>query len=270
MFAVRLHHLVWVLAILLPPLGGAAAAPQVLGVVAISEARPMTCAEGRCVAHLSTFCIQRAREAPATGTVYAPAPGERGIALVVTTAEGARLRLPAGPYLRFESQGGYSSVRASLAQDSLRALGGAAASLEVGALAVLVPEPVPGDPDPLSELEIALATGPLRAAAQDLFDRAGNQRADAARLTSVLINALPEHRPPTVAERDELWARNIGAGMLEGLSEVATKRAQMAYGACRWQAEHGYGKGLRDCLRATHDALMMDVNQTYWDRIGGV
>lgn len=230
----------------------------------------MTCADGRCAAYLSAFCIQRAREAPAPGTAYAPVAGEGGVTLVVTTADGTSRRVAATHVLRFESLDGYSSVRASVPQAVLRRLGAVEAAVEVGARALLVPEPVPGDPDPLTEQELALAAGPMRAAAHDLFDRPGNPRADAARLISRLINALPEHRPPEPAQRDGLWRRQVHARALAGIDPAAARRAQMAYGACRWQAEHGYGKGLRACLRATHDAFMMDVNQDYWDRLGGV
>jgi hypothetical protein len=269
MLSSHLRGVLAALAFVLSPLAGAAAAPQALGVVATGEARPMVCADGKCAAYLSAFCIQRAREAPATGTAYSPAVGEGGIALVVTAADGTTQRVAAN-VLRFESLGGFSSVRASVPEAVLRKLGAVGAGIEVGARAVLIPEPVPGDPDPLTEQEVALAAGPLRAAAHDLFDRPGNPRADAARLISRLINALPEQRPPGPTQRDGLWRRHVDAQALEGIEPAAARRAQMAYGACYWQSEHGYGKGLRGCLRATHDAFMMDVNQDYWDRLGGV
>ncbi len=156
--------------LLLLPWAQAAAAPQVLGVVASAEARPLTCRDGTCSLYLSSFCILERREPPAPGTAYAPASGG-AMTLLVTTAAGGRLRLPTAGTVTFESYAGYTAVRASLPEAALARLGGVAAALEVGARATLIPEPVPGDPDPLGPEEIALATGPWRVAAEPVFER---------------------------------------------------------------------------------------------------
>src|SRR5690606_9112941 len=77
---------------------------QVLGLVASNGIpTPLTCTEDECSAHLSAFCLQQAREAPASGTAYAPAEGGR-VTLVATTADGRTLRLPGEPHLAFESR----------------------------------------------------------------------------------------------------------------------------------------------------------------------
>lgn len=247
----------------------AAAAPQVLGVVATAGPRPLHCAGGECTAYLSTFCIQRERPAPEAGALYRPAPGPQGLILVVTGADGAVSRLPAEEHLRVESYGGYSAVRVSLAEAEAARLGAVAVSVEAGPAASLVPVPVAGDPDPLSETELALATGPLRGAAAALFDRPGSPRADAARLTSLLINALPERGPEAAALRDRLWSAQLARADLAGLHPAGRTRAELGYRACRWQAARGEVPNLRACLRRSHDALMMELNEEFWDQIGG-
>ena len=55
--------------------GTARAAPQSLGLVATQQPVPLLCDTDRCVAQLSSFCLQRARKAPNHGTVYHVAGG---------------------------------------------------------------------------------------------------------------------------------------------------------------------------------------------------
>lgn len=264
-----------VVILLLLPWAQAAAAPQVLGVVASAEARPLTCRDGTCSLYLSSFCILERREPPAPGTLYHPAsayaPASGGaMTLVVTTAAGGRLRLPAAGTVTFESYAGYTAVRASLPEAALARLGGVAAALEVGARAILIPESVAGDPDPLGPEEIALATGPWRTAAEHVFERgAKTPRAQAARLLGVLINALPERGRAGAAARETVWARVAAAGALAGLSPAAVEAARVATGVCRGFTRGASQKPLRRCLEARHDAWMMDLNQDYWDELVG-
>ncbi len=56
---------------LVVPVTGAAAAPQMLGLVATDAPTPLRCLNGACVAELSAFCLQRWRAIPAAGTAYA-------------------------------------------------------------------------------------------------------------------------------------------------------------------------------------------------------
>jgi hypothetical protein len=257
------------------PLAPAGAAPQVLGLVASAEPQPLVCRDGACSLYLSSFCILERRAPPEPGTAYAPAPAQgsaegAAMTLVLTRADGARLRLPAAGHLSFTSYGGYASVRASLPEAELARLGGVAAALEVGARATLVPEPVPGDPDPLDAAEIALATGPWREAAARFFDPgAETERAQAARLAGLLINALPERGRADARAREGLWARLAAAGAIEGVDPGAVARARTAYGVCKGFTRGSLQKPLRQCLETRHDAWMMDLNQAYWDELVG-
>jgi hypothetical protein len=260
-----------VLALLfLLPLAEAAAAPQLLGVVAGAEARPLTCRDGTCSLYLSSFCILKERAPPVPGTVYSPARGGGAMTLVVTAADGGTLRVPAARHVRFESYAGYTAVRASLSRAALGRLGGVALALEIGPKITLIPAPTPGDPDPLGDEEIALATGPWRVAAERFFERGEETtRVEAARLANVLINALPETGRASAEARDGLWARVAGGAALHGMSAAAIEKTRVATGVCR-----GFTRGvsqmpLRRCLERTHDAWMMDLNEAYWDALVG-
>lgn len=248
----------------------AAAAPQILGVVAGAAPRPLTCTEQDCGLYLSSFCIQRDREPPAPGTAYTPAPNGAALTLVVTTDDGAILRLPAAAHLRFESYAGYTAVRAGLSRAELERLGGVAVALEVGPRATLIPAPVAGDPDPLSEQEIALATGAWRTAAERVFEAAGQSpEAAGAGVLSVLINALPERGRAGPALRDGVWARVAEAGAFAGRDPAAVEAARVAFGVCRGFTRGATQKPLRRCLEARHDAWMMGLNEAYWDELAG-
>lgn len=57
--------------------GIAAAAPQILGLVASTAPVPMTCTAGQCSAEVPAFCLQRERTMPRIGTAYRAGPGSR-------------------------------------------------------------------------------------------------------------------------------------------------------------------------------------------------
>ena len=73
----------------------------------------------------------------------------------------------------------------------LSELGVIAAAIEIGGGVALVPVPVAGDPNPLTESDLALAIGPLRATDMATADRAGGTVSAAVKLQSV-----PTTHPP--------------------------------------------------------------------------
>ncbi len=247
------------------PTGGASAAPQILGMVANAEPRPLVCAGGTCSAEFSTFCLQDTRVPPRSGTAYTVARGE-GLTLVVTAADGSRRRLPAAGLVRVASARAYMAVTVSVAERDLKALGATRASITVGQRVSLVPVPVPGDPWPLSGHDVASATGPLRAAAASLFDR-GGEIPVAARITNRLINASPVDRPMAANRRDSLWRRVVGAEPADAADPGSLSAARI-FSLCRsLVAEGAYGT-LRRCLEKQHDALMVETNGRYWQTLG--
>src|SRR5260221_8692867 len=155
-------------------LAGAApalAAPQALGLVASTGGpTPLDCSGNECSALFSAFCLQEARPAPAQGDAYAPAPGS-AVTLLATRADGSTLRLPGAAYLRFSTLVGFTSMRIVLPRASLATLGAITVAVEVGPRATMLPVPVARDRNPQSEAEIALGTGPLRAACEAALER---------------------------------------------------------------------------------------------------
>ncbi len=247
------------------PLRGAAAAPQILGMVATAEPMLLVCAGGTCSAEFSTFCLQDKRVPPRPGTAYTVAHSE-GLTLVVTAADGSQRRLPAANLVRVTSARAYMAVTVSVAERSLKALGATRASITVGQRVSLVPVPVSGDPWPLTGDDVASATGPLRAGAASIFDR-GGELPVAARITNRLINAAPSDGPLGPHRRDGLWRRVVGADPADA-ADPGTRSAARIFTLCRGLVAEGAYSTLRSCLEIQHDALMVETNSRYWQTMG--
>ncbi len=241
---------------------GAWAAPQVLAALATDGGIPLTCAEGVCEADISTFCLQRNRPAPGVGAAYAPAaPG--AFTLVVTDANGAERRLPAEAHVVFVERRGFTAVSARLREDVLAALGAVGARIEVAAGASLLPVPKEGDPDPLTEDEIARAVGPLRALGTRVVD--GSADAEAARVVGRMVNALPRKGRVGPARRAALWGDVTGEEGLDATEGPALSRAKAEYDWCTESIEGFRFYSLRHCLELRHDRLMRDLSVDYWN-----
>jgi hypothetical protein len=252
------------------PLRGAVAAPQILGLVATAEPTALVCAEGTCSAEFSSFCLQDNRVPPRSGTAYTVARGE-SLTLVVTAADGSRRRLPAAGLVRVVSARAYMAVTVSLAERDLKALGATGAAITVGQQVSLVPVPEPGDPWPLTEDDVAAATGPNRAGAANFFDR-GGELPVAARITNRLINAAPSDGPLGPQERDgpgrdDLWRRVVGTDPAAA-ADPGTRSAARSFARCRDLVAEGGHSTLRRCLEQQHDALMVETNGEFWQTLG--
>jgi hypothetical protein len=247
------------------PLRGAVAAPQVLGLVATAEPMALDCAGGICSAEFSSFCLQDNRVPPRPGTAYSVARGE-GLILVVTAADGSQRRLPAAGLVRVTSARAYMAVTLSLDEGRLKALGVTGAAITVGQQVSLVPVPEPGDPWPLTEDDIASATGPLRAGAANIFDR-GGELPVAARITNRLINGASSDQPLGPQARDDLWRRAVGADPADA-ADPGIRTAAGIFMRCQGLAADGTFTTLRRCLEIQHDALMIETNGEYWQTLG--
>ena len=255
--------------------GAASAAPQVLGLVADNGfPTPLSCDEFECVAQFSSFCLQEGRSSPPTGTTYLPAPGG-ALSLVATAPDGQSLRLPAET-LRIATAIGFTSVTMSLPQSKRAEIAGAlgvgpaevSLAVEVGPAVSLIPEAVAGDTDPQTAEEIALATGPLRHVAERIFDSAG-QSADAARITTLLINSLPKRGRETASDRAALFDQVAALPAARALSPEGIERARGVYGECRISVDSSSMFSMRECLRLRHADLMVRTNRKFWDEAGG-
>jgi len=254
----------------------AGAAPQILGLVADNGfSTPLTCDGFQCSAQFSTFCLQEARSSPSTGTAYTPAP-DGAVWLVATAPDGRSLRLPAADHLKIGTLIGFTSVTMSLSEGQRAGLAVALGTapeevqlaVEVGPGVSLVPVPVAGDPDPQTEQEIALATGPMRAAAERTFEAEG-AAADAARLTTLLINTMPARGRETAEQRETLFDRMAALPQASALSPAGVQTARGLYAECRISVESSSMFSMRECLRLRHADLMARSNRKFWDETGG-
>jgi hypothetical protein len=250
------------------PAAGASAASQVLGLVASNGVpTPLTCSDGRCSAQFSTFCLQQSRPAPSRGDGYVVAAGG-SLTLVARTAAGQTLRVPADDALEIHSLIGFTSVEISLPKARLAGLGATAVAVEVGPAVSLVPVAAANDPDPQTEDELTLATGPMRLAATPLFEAPGTA-SDAARITTVLINALPASGPESLDTRNGLWVAMLDNAAVVGATAAGRDSAERMYESCKIAVESRSAFSMRKCLELRHADLLAETNHKFWkDSVG--
>jgi len=246
----------------------AGAAPQPLGLVQTIEPAPLNCdAKGKCAAILASFCLEQSRLPPGPGDRYLAAPGT-AIHLRVTRAGGAVETLDGARLLAFVSYTGFASTTVEIDRAALPA-DMTAAAVEVGPLATLLPLAAPDDPNPLSENEIALATGLWRQQGEELFDKP-NPRSDANRLVARAISVLPEdYRVDSVAGHDAAWATALAAPG-RGFTEGGVKLGRQMFRACKTTVGQSLKWALRKCLENRLDEQQREINEEYWNQQGGV
>jgi hypothetical protein len=236
----------------------AAAAPQILGVVASIAPVEMSCTGETCTAQLSAFCLQRHREVPGEHTAY-HAADHRAFTLLARRADGSSVRVPVDGRIGFTSAFGYASVRVSAPARLLAELDASSLAVEVSQAAALVPAPVAGDPDPLGPDEVALATGPLRALASRHFDTPSTER-DAAHVIEALVNGFPVQSWDGSVDRAGLWARQVTPALHSAALPEAVALASSVYENC---LPSSYS--MRQCLELKHMNLLSDANRAYWE-----
>ena len=246
--------------------GTVGAAPQALGLVATASPTPLICRDGECAAMFASFCLQRHRIAPFRGTLYRPARNI-DITLVVTRADGTEVRLPGNDRLLFRAGADYTLVRISIDEPNIAALGGVQVAVEVGRHASLVPMAIAGDTDPMSPRELAAAIGPDRTAAAAFFE---SGTTELTRLTTWLINALPEKGRLALGRRDDVWRRAEEAGRAQGIGEDAIERAGQSYRGCASVVGKGSAFGMRGCMIRLHHHRQSTINKTFWRSLAGV
>ncbi len=255
--------------------GAAQSAPQALALVATEGTVGLTCEGRECSAEMTSFCLDAGRFAPPQGTAYRLA-GRGLIRLIATTEDGRALALDARSHLRFESARRHLAVRVSVDRAALAALGVTQAEIEIAENVALLPVPRPGDPDPITETEAALLTGPLRHVGSLVVD--GNaERMQAARVTSRMINLLParggagsamsEAGVGDVAAGEALWRRATAASSVDSLSPAARTRARGAFELCRFVGTVGGPSSLRRCLQEQHDGFVDFLNSKFWEAV---
>lgn len=235
----------------------AQAAPQILALLQTPDALPFVCEDGSCQVELSTLCLQRHRDPPAPNTLYRV---HRPADVRVVTAAGAVLPLADIAGAEVRSQRSYT-----MAEVRVPAAVGEGAALVVGDGASLVPVAVAGDPEPLTEAEIAHVTGSLRAAAtRHLASRKAFRDHHAAATLSRLVNAMPAMGRVAQGTREWLWhdvvVPRAGQYDADGL-----QRGETIFRYCLNRVDMGRFFSLRRCLENRHDDLMLDVNTDVWN-----
>jgi hypothetical protein len=245
------------------------AAPQILALSETAGVTPMTCQRGECSAQLSALCLEEARPMPKPGTAYAPVEGA-AITLIFARPDGTTVARPAAGIAEFFSLRGHMAVRVRLDADTLARLGARSVAIRVGSRVTLAPQPVAGDPSPITPLELREAAGRLREAAVPLVDGKSSNIV-AARIMNRVINRLPgvDGDSHTVVAR--LWRREIAR--TDAAQPVKNRELTDGLAIARhWQAIcEGYPRwpgALRKCLEMGHDTMMTRINRTYWKIVG--
>ena len=237
----------------------ARAAYQIMGLVASAGAVPLTCSRGECAAEFSSFCLQPDRASPPRGAQYY-AIGGAGITVIGTTVAGRTLTIARADDLRITAQRGHNAVRISISAATLSALGLKSIAIDVGEGVSLVPKAIAGDPKPQTDVDIALATGPLRVLGSRIVDRGGD-RVDAARQTARLINALPRDGRASEATRKGIW-QTVDLSPAEPGHALVESGFDLCYDVTRSGL-----MSLRQCLGSLHDRLISKLNVEYWKAV---
>jgi hypothetical protein len=253
--------------LMVSPFGDARAASQALALLEIDEATPLICTDGVCRAEFTTYCLQKDRALPQTGTPYEVAEGD-GPLLVLTDAKGNVRRVPAAPHIRIEAaRANHTAVTISVPRHIVDGFEARQVALEVGERMTLMPVAVAGDDNPLSEQERRDAAGRLRATGAELVDRVGGT-VETVRVLNSLINAMPDSIEIDSEARGRLWQRALDAEFATAMP-MRVDDAAREYAAC-WQdrvVQLG-GYSVRECLRRRHDDLMWNHTKRYWDAVG--
>lgn len=222
----------------------------------------MRCAGELCVADFTSYCLQRERAVPATGQAYVPAAREQ-FTLIVTGADGTSTRLAADA-VSFSSQRGYAAVKTTMRIRDLQRVGGVSVALEVAPGAALLPIPLAGDPNPISEAERTFATKSLRQHGGEIVDAqpAAQAAAIVNRLATTIVPSMPADQPAL----DRLWHDVIdGLGPAHPANSDAIHRARRIYDWCQGRTSYHSMGGIKSCLEFKHDDQIMRLNSDYWN-----
>jgi hypothetical protein len=248
--------------------GSAAAAPQILGIVASNGTLPLSCGKDGCRADLSTFCLQQPRANPQPGQRYELADAA-AVMLVGTKAGGEIVRLPAAPFMTFASTRGFTSVEVTMPEQTLAQLGFTAVAVEVAREASLIPMVAENDRDPQSSDEIALALGAYRRQGSKYFDDSG-EAADAIRLTNRMINDLPRHQRQQTDTDGHLIDGILQSDLATRADPAGVRLARSNHETCVVKVDVTHHiDSMRTCLQGTHDRLVTNTNIDFWRSLNG-
>ena len=266
--SIRLAILFAVLALPALIAGRADAASQILGIVASNGMpTPLRCQEGICRGFFSSFCLEQDRPAPHVYAEYRLATGG-GLTLVVTRADGSKIRLPADDLVTLRSEIGFSSLSIFIPEARLKALGATSAAIDVAPMTTVLPVAVAGDPNPLTPEEIAYVTGKLRRLAQPAFENPGKMN-DEARLATMVVNSLPADEPKTAAGRQAVWNSVMAETARQPIDPTAVAITGRMFSDCGAAVDLRAEFNLSLCMQLHQTDLMSSFNRAFWDSLGG-
>jgi hypothetical protein len=241
----------------------AQAAPQIIALLPNEVGVPFTCADGQCLAELSSYCLQRGRPIPRRGKVYNPV-ALADFELLLQGPEGTRI-VAATDALTFAGKREFMSMAATIDAEALQALAGGpieSAALRVRPGATLLPEHDARDPNPLTEKEIAYVRDWRRKQAAEIVDIAPGART--VRTLAQFLNLLPAAGmgdPETVTATWRDAVRREFSGTASG-AEMAKVEAELE--RCDSSGTRYSYMGVRRCIEFRHDDLIRDLNIEYW------
>lgn len=240
----------------------ASAAPQALALVNSGGEVTLQCHDDECIASLSSYCLQKSRSVPESGTGYNFA-NTKQVQLVGIWKDGSRVLLDPEQELRIASLRRQLAVSVKIPKSRLEELGLTAVTVEVGANVTLLPDKVDGDTAPLSESEIALATGPLRQLGTRVVE-SDPSRIGAARWILRMSDTLPPNTALKPTARAEFLSRAHRESGNAGLTQTARDQARDLLTVCDVHTGLGAYGSLRNCLEYRHDTLLWNLNVGFW------
>ncbi len=243
--------------------GHAAAAPQMLGVVAEGTPMQLHCVDGQCMTEISTICLQENRPTPERHHPYR-AVDMSTFSVLAMDAAGREHLLPLRD-ATFRSERGYTAVTVSADLSGLADSGLTPVSLVAGPETAFIPVFDESDENPFSASEIEYVLGSLKPAAARVFSEHGTAR-DAISIVSKLVNAAPPSGRMTAERRASLWEDVMNGTPREAVGS-GVKRAADVYGYCQYRTEQGRFFSVRRCLEQRLDSFLLDLNTVYWSSV---
>ncbi len=244
---------------------GAGAATQPLALMSTQGEVQLACRGEQCAATFSSYCLLNERPTPAAGTAYRLASAD-GIRVTGRDRRGVEVNLDPARVLEMTTLRMQVAVRISIAKSHLAELGLSQVSVVVGEQVTLLPVPEAGDENPLSEAEIALATGPLRQAGRSIIDEAAGRGATV-RWLAALGNSLPVDLGEETLVREQVVQDAIAGPAMAAMSKEAQGLARGVVAGCNLDLKLQIYPSLRRCVESAHDAHLWNLNADYWQAV---
>ena len=243
------------------PVAARDGAPQALALVSTEQPVAVTCSNGECRVRLTSFCLERDRDAPQTGQVYRLAAGS--LTLVVQDWSGSQ-RVPLSADVLLTADRGHRSVTLRLPPGSAERWPDAALALEVAPMTTLMPAHDGIWSDQHDAAEVAAVVGPLRAVGQRTVEGA-DAILPVVRLLNEAVNRLPVVVSSDQEESERIWQQILA----EAPDDAVRPLAAEAFQACHQSTRQGVFYDIRNCFILRHDHMMDGLNEDYWRAVAG-